>query len=309
MIEAEALTKRYGPLTAVQGLSFRVDPGEVLGFLGPNGAGKSTTLRILSGYLPPSEGRARIAGHDLQDESLAARRRIGYLPENFVAPPELRVQEYLRFRAGLKGLSRRDGKARVGEVAVTLGLQDRLRQPFAALSKGYRQRVGLADALLADPPALLLDEPFGGLDPRQRQEFREFLRDLATAGKAVLFSSHVLPEVEQIADRVLIIHRGRARADDELRELQRRALDEAAVLFRTEEGAATLDERLRVFLSEDEAASLVWREGAAQLRLSSASRRQALFGWLAAQEVPVLEFRTLTPSLEDLFRSMTEDAS
>jgi ABC-2 type transport system ATP-binding protein len=308
MIEAEALTKRYGPLTAVQGLSFRVDPGEVLGFLGPNGAGKSTTLRILSGYLPPSEGRARIAGHDLQDESLAARRRIGYLPENFVAPPELRVEEYLRFRAGLKGLSRRDGKARVGEVAATLGLQDRLRQPFAALSKGYRQRVGLADALLADPPALLLDEPFGGLDPRQRQEFREFLRDLATAGKAVLFSSHVLPEVEQIADRVLIIHRGLARADDELRELQQRALDEAAVLFRTEEEAASLDERLRAFLTEDEAASLVWREGAAQLRLSSASRRQALFVWLAAQEVPVLEFRTLTPSLEDLFRSMTEDA-
>lgn len=307
MIEAEALTKRYGPLTAVDALSFRVDPGEILGFLGPNGAGKSTSLRILSGYLPPTGGRARIDGCDLQDASLAARRRIGYLPENFVAPPELRVGEYLRFRGGLKGLKRSESKRRTAEVIEALGLQERVRQPFAALSKGYRQRVGLADALLADPPALLLDEPFGGLDPVQRQDFRNFLRDLARGGKAVLFSSHVLPEVEEIADRVLIIHHGKTRADGELARLQQRALDEAPVQFRTSEDGAALLEPLRGFLNEQELGTLQQQGGAFRVMPADAARRQALFRWLAAQQVEVQEFRTLTPTLEDLFRSMTKE--
>ncbi|MAW59660.1 MAG: hypothetical protein CMJ94_02355 [Planctomycetes bacterium] len=308
MIEAEALTKRYGSLTAVDALTFGVEPGEILGFLGPNGAGKSTTLRILSGFQPPSSGRARIDGCDLQDASLQARQRIGYLPENFVAPPELRVGEYLRFRARLKGLKRGEARQRAARVVETLGLEDRVRQPFAALSKGYRQRVGLADALLADPPALLLDEPFGGLDPVQRQDFRNFLRELAGQGKAVLFSSHVLPEVEEIADRVLIIHHGKARADGELARLQQRAADEAPVQFRTSHVDEAFLTALRGFLLESEADSLQVDGIQLRLRPVDGARRQALFRWLAAQEVEVAEFRTLTPTLEDLFRSMTTEA-
>jgi ABC-2 type transport system ATP-binding protein len=307
MIEAEALTKRYGPLTAVADLSFRVQAGEILGFLGPNGAGKSTTLRVLSGYLPPSSGRARIDGQDLQDASLRARQRLGYLPEAFVAPPELRVGEYLRFRARLKGLPGKQARSRTLELARSLGLEERLKQPFSALSKGYRQRVGLADALLADPPALLLDEPFGGLDPRQRQEFRQYLRDLADRGKAILFSSHVLPEVEEIADRVLILHRGQTRADGELEELQRRALEEAPVQFRTSQSSESLRAPLEAFLQESERAALEFDGNLVRLRPDSGERRQALFRWLGAQAVEVLEFRILTPTLEDLFRSMTED--
>lgn len=307
MIEAQALTKCYGPLTAVDALSFRVEPGEVLGFLGPNGAGKSTSLRILSGYLPPTSGRASIDGCDLQDASLEARKRIGYLPENFVAPPELRVGEYLRFRARLKGLKSSEARRRTSEVVAALGMQDRVRQPFAALSKGYRQRVGLADALLADPPALLLDEPFGGLDPVQRQDFRNFLRELARGGKAVLFSSHVLPEVEEIADRVLIIHHGKTRADGELARLQERALNEAPVQFRTSSEDAALLAALQGFLTETERARFEHEGATFRVRPDDAARRQALFRWLAAQPVEVLEFRTLTPTLEDLFRSMTEE--
>lgn len=306
MIEADSLTKRYNRLTAVAELSFRVEPGEILGFLGPNGAGKSTTLRILSGYLPPTAGRARVDGFDLQDQSLAARRRIGYLPENFVAPPELRVGEYLRFRARLKGLPRRRALHRVQEVAERLALLDRLRQPFGALSKGYRQRVGLADALLSEPPAILLDEPFGGLDPLQRQEFRRFLRELAEAGKAILFSSHVLPEVEQITDRVLILHHGRARAEGELEKLQKQAIEQAPVQFRTTEDAAPLATPLAAFLTESEAASLERLGDRFQLLPDSAERRQQLFRWLGSQPVTIAEFRTLTPTLDDLFRSLTE---
>jgi len=305
MIEAEHLTKRYGPFTAVEDLSFTVAAGEILGFLGPNGAGKSTTLRVLSGYHPPSSGRARIDGLDLQDQSLRARQRLGYLPENFVAPPELRVGEYLRFRARLKGLPGKQARTQVKQVAETLSLSDRLKQPFAALSKGYRQRVGLADALLGDPPALLLDEPFGGLDPLQRQEFREFLRGLAEQGKAILFSSHVLPEVEEIADRVLILHHGVARAQGNWAQLAARLAAQTPVQFRTEGDATAVESALRAWLSKEELDSLQCVGNEFRFQPDHADRRQELFEWLAAEHVQVSSFQTLVPNLEDLFRSMT----
>ncbi|MFQ5749994.1 MAG: ABC transporter ATP-binding protein, partial [Planctomycetota bacterium] len=243
MIFADRLTKRFPTVTALEEVSFRVASGEVLGFLGPNGAGKTTALRILSGFLPPTSGRASVAGLDLLQHSLEARRRVGYLPENFSAPSELRVGEYLRYRAGLKGMPARDRRGRVGELGALLGLQARMRQPFAALSKGYRQRVGLADALLAAPPVLLLDEPFSGLDPLQRQEFRGILGTLAREeGRAILFSSHVLPEVQGLADRVLILHLGRVRAEGTLEELSRDLLPETLLRVVTEGDPAALEE-------------------------------------------------------------------
>ncbi len=307
MIQADHLTKRYGRILAVDDLTFRVQPGEILGFLGPNGAGKSTTLRILSGYLPPTSGKAQVAGLDLTQHSLQVRKSIGYLPENFVAAPELRVGEYLRFRAKLKGLSASEAKKRTQELAAALGLTDRLRQSFSALSKGFKQRVGLADVLIADPPALMLDEPFGGLDPLQRHELRIFLRKLAEEGKAILFSSHVLPEVEELAHRVLIIHRGRAQADGTIEELGRRAAEQSPVQFRTEADAGLLQTALQEYLPASEAATLQRHGSMFELHPESAQSRHALFQWLGQRQEPIAEFRTLAPSLDELFRHMTDD--
>jgi gliding motility-associated transport system ATP-binding protein len=307
MIQADRLTKCYGNLVAVADLTFQVGPGEILGFLGPNGAGKSTALRILSGFLPPTSGRASIHGHDLTDQSLRARRCIGYLPENFVAAPELRVGEYLRFRAKLKGMPGKLARPRVEEIAHRMSLFERLSQPFSALSKGYRQRVGLADALLADPPALLLDEPFGGLDPLQRHEFRQLLRQLAGQGKAILFSSHVLPEVEELAHRVLILHQGRAQADGTIEALGQRAAEHAPVQFRTEGDPESLQAALALDLLPEEFASLKNHGSVFELQPASAQRRHQIFQWLAQRHEPIAEFRTLTPTLDDLFLSMTEN--
>ncbi len=301
MIRAEHLVKRFGDLVALDGVTLEVGPGEILGFLGPNGAGKSTTIRILSGWLPPSSGRAAVGGHDLVNDSLAARRAVGYLPEQFAAPQELRVGEYLSYRAELKGARPRIARARSRSVAEEFALTERWRQPFGTLSKGFRQRVGLADALLSDPPALLLDEPFSGLDPVQRQEFRSILRALAARGKAILFSSHVLPEVRDLATRLLVLHRGRCAAAGTLDELQRRLQSGAPLrVLARGEGAA---ERVRQLaaahgyaLERFESAT-----GAVLLRAESTANRVALFRALAAEACEVEEFHTEAPDLEQLF--------
>lgn len=301
MIRAEHLVKRFGDLLALDGVSLEVRPGEILGFLGPNGAGKSTTIRILSGWLPPSSGKASVAGHDLVADSLAARRAVGYLPENFAAPHELRVGEYLAYRAELKGARPRQARERARAVAGEFALADRWRQPFGTLSKGFRQRVGLADALLADPPALLLDEPFSGLDPVQRQEFREALRGLAARGKAILFSSHVLPEVRDLASRLLVLHRGRCAAAGTLDELQSR-LQRGAPLRVLARGVQA-GERVATIASAHgyERERVEAATGAVLLRAGPAADRAALFRALAAGGCAVEEFHTEAPDLEQLF--------
>jgi ABC-2 type transport system ATP-binding protein len=306
MIRAAALSKHYGSLVALDQVDLEVHPGEILGFLGPNGAGKSTALRILSGFLPPTAGAASIAGHDLVQASLRARAHLGYLPEHFLAPAELRVEEYLRFRARLKGLGRRAAREQVGSLARRLGFEDRLRQSFTALSKGYRQRIGLADALLGDPPALLLDEPFSGLDPLQRQEFRGFLRELADNGKAVLFSSHVLPEVEEVADRILILAGGRARAVGTLEDLRRLLHQEARLVLRVDGGGlaaarSTLEAQLGAATPVEELGDdrLAFRPGAE-------IDRRVLFAALAAADCGAVALQEEQPDLEQLFRLMVE---
>jgi ABC-2 type transport system ATP-binding protein len=219
MIEIKALSKQYGRVLALDRLSIGVGKGEILGLLGPNGAGKSTALKILSGYLPQSSGEAYIGGLSLREKSLQARAMVGYLPENFVAPNELYVSEYLRYRAGLKRITRSQRPAEVLRVMKLVGIEQRAQQRFDALSKGFKQRLGVADCLLGNPPVLILDEPFSGLDPLQRQDFRNILRGLKEEGKAIIFSSHVLPEVEDIADRVLIIHHGKTRVAADVEQL------------------------------------------------------------------------------------------
>ena len=213
MIEVNQLTKRYARHEAVRGISFSVTRGEVVGFLGPNGAGKTTTLRMLTGYLPPTSGTATIAGHDIFRQSIEARRKIGYMPENVPLYEDMRVREYLKFRAQLKGLSGGDTRRRVGEVIDTCGLEGVKRKMIKTLSKGYRQRVGLADALVHDPELLILDEPTNGLDPNQIRQIRELIRQLAQT-HTVLVSTHILSEVEMICNRVIIIDGGKIKAAD-----------------------------------------------------------------------------------------------
>jgi len=213
MIEVHQLTKRYARHTAVSGISFHVDQGEIVGFLGPNGAGKTTTLRMLTGYLPPTSGSARVAGHDVFRESIAARKSIGYMPENVPLYGEMRVREYLNFRARIKGVSGSDVRRRVGDVLETCGLVTVRRKMIKTLSKGYRQRVGLADALVHDPKLLILDEPTNGLDPTQIRQIRELIRRLGQH-HTVMISTHILSEVQMIANRVIIIDEGHIKAND-----------------------------------------------------------------------------------------------
>jgi ABC-2 type transport system ATP-binding protein len=218
MIEVQNLTKRYRDRTAIDQLSFRVDEGEILGFLGPNGAGKSTTMKILTGYLPPSEGSARVAGFDVFEHPLEVKRRIGYLPETPPLYPEMTVQGYLKFVASLKQLPGRGLKAEVDRVAGLAGLTDVMGRVIQNLSKGYKQRAGIAQALLGAPPVLILDEPTEGLDPVQRSELRTLIKGLA--GKhTVILSTHILPEVTVTCEKVLIIHQGKIAAYDELQKL------------------------------------------------------------------------------------------
>jgi len=213
MIEVHQLTKRYARHTAVAGISFDVAPGEIVGFLGPNGAGKTTTLRMITGYLPPTSGSAKVAGYDVFRDSIAARSAIGYMPENVPLYGEMRVREYLNFRAQIKGVTGGDVRRRVGDVLDTCGLTSVRRKMIKTLSKGYRQRVGLADALVHDPRLLILDEPTNGLDPTQIRQIRELIRRLGEQ-HTVMLSTHILSEVEMIAGRVIIIDEGQIKAND-----------------------------------------------------------------------------------------------
>jgi ABC-2 type transport system ATP-binding protein len=213
MIEVNNLSKRYGRHLAVRDVSFSVAKGEIIGFLGPNGAGKTTTLRMLTGYLPPSSGSATVAGFDIFRQSIEARKRIGYMPENVPLYDDMRVREYLSFRARIKGLSNSDARRRVSHVIDTCGLEAVRRKMIKTLSKGFRQRVGLADALVHQPDLLILDEPTNGLDPIQIRQIRELIKHLAI-NHTVLISTHILSEVEMIASRVIIIDGGKIKAAD-----------------------------------------------------------------------------------------------
>jgi ABC-2 type transport system ATP-binding protein len=213
MIEAKSLTRRYGPLLAVDRMSFSVEPGTVLGFLGPNGAGKSTTMKMLTGFLAPSDGTAEILGHDICTDSLAARRLMGYLPEGAPLYGELSVQRFLQFVAEARGFRGDAARQRVGRAVERLSLGEVLGQSIETLSKGFKRRVGLAQAILHDPPVLILDEPTDGLDPNQKHEVRRLIREMAP-NKITIVSTHILEEVDALCTRAMIIARGRLLADD-----------------------------------------------------------------------------------------------
>jgi len=220
LIEVRGLTKKYGTFTAVDDISFTVEKGQILGFLGPNGAGKTTTMRILTGYLPPTSGTALVAGYDVQEQSMEVRRRIGYLPESPPLYNDMTVREYVDFCAALKGVPRNKRAEAVSATLEKCGLEDRVNQLIGTLSKGYRQRTGLAQALVHDPEVLILDEPTIGLDPAQIIEIRELIKGLA-GNHTVILSTHILPEVSVTCQAVAIIHQGKLCAADSLENLTR----------------------------------------------------------------------------------------
>jgi ABC-2 type transport system ATP-binding protein len=221
MIEVQDLRKNFGATRAVDGVSFRVERGEIIGLLGPNGSGKTTIMRILTGFFPPTSGRARIGGLDVETHSLEVRQRTGYLPENVALYPDMPVERFLAFCAEVKGLRRRAARDRVERVIAEVGLEEVRRKEIGKCSKGYRQRTGIAQALIHEPQVLILDEPTVGLDPRQVVEIRELIRSLR-GGATILLSTHILPEVSVTCDRVIIMDRGRVLAEDTAEGLHRR---------------------------------------------------------------------------------------
>ena len=220
MIQVDRLSKRFGPYKAVESIRFDIGRGEIVGLLGPNGAGKTTTMRMLTTYLSPTSGRASLAGHDVLDEPLEVRRKVGYLPENVPLYPEMRVIEYLRYRARLKDVPRSERRRAIGEVISRCQLGEVENRIIGQLSRGFRQRVGLAEAMVHDPAILILDEPTAGLDPLQIREVRGLIRELGER-HTILLSTHILSEVEAVCGRVIIIARGRIALDDQLANLRR----------------------------------------------------------------------------------------
>jgi gliding motility-associated transport system ATP-binding protein len=223
MIQVKNLTKYFGPVQAIERVNFEVDKGEIVGFLGPNGAGKTNTMRILTSYLPATSGVAKVAGYDVMNESLEVRRNIGYLPESVPLYSEMRVEEYLTYRAKLKGVGRKERTARIDFGLDRCRLREVRRRLLGTLSRGYRQRVGLADAMIHDPPILILDEPTAGLDPIQIRETLALIRDLGES-HTILLSTHILSEVEAICERVIIINAGRVGFSKSLAEIEEEAM-------------------------------------------------------------------------------------
>ncbi len=303
MIEVEQLTKRYAGHTAVDGLSFSVARGEVVGFLGPNGAGKTTTMRILSCFLPATSGTARVAGFDVFSQSLEVRRRVGYMPENTPLYGDLRVAEFLSYRAALRGLDSARTRQRLGDVLELCNLRHMSRKIIGHLSKGYRQRVGLADALLHEPELLILDEPTIGLDPGQIREVRELINRLG--GKhTVLLSSHILPEVEAACSRVIIINRGRIAASGTPAELVQRSRASDVLRVELSAGPADAAAALREIagVSEVTAAGVVdgWVGFAVRVG-AGADPREAIFQLATMRGWKLRELSRRTPSLEEVF--------
>jgi len=309
VIEVQHLTKRYGPVTAVDDVSFTVERGEILGFLGPNGAGKTTTMRVLTGYMPPTEGKAVVAGYDVMEQPIEAKRRTGYLPETPPLYPEMTVREYLAFVAKIKGVPRGERKARVDDMMRKTHVHDMANRHCGKLSKGYRQRVGLAQALMHNPDVLILDEPTAGLDPKQIIETRQLIRGLA-GDHTIILSTHILPEVSQTCQRVVIINRGKVVAVDTPDNLTSRLRGSETMYLQVDAGgtdAAAVLERVsgvtRVAATDTkqqvvgyEVDSEPGRDVRRELAAAVVSR-----GW------GLLELRPMRMSLEEIFLHVTTE--
>jgi ABC-2 type transport system ATP-binding protein len=307
MIEVHDLVKRWGDKDAVSHVSFTVGRGEIVGFLGPNGAGKSTTMRMITGYLVPTSGEVTLDGIAVAQDSKAARAKIGYLPENNPLYEDLRVREYLEFRGSLKGLKGRERRNRIEEVLDVCDVTEVAGRLIGTCSKGFRQRVGLADALLANPPVLILDEPTVGLDPAQVVHTRQIIKQLAAA-HTVILSTHILPEVEAICSRALILHQGHLLFDGPVEQLHQGLSGAGTVLCGVLGGQEAASRCLASVGGVEEVTFLEEQEGVSRFRFSAppgTAVRADLFRACAAAGLPLVELTPERVSLEEAFLSIT----
>ncbi len=301
MIQVEGLTKRYGERTAIQNLTFHANKGEIVGFLGPNGAGKTTTMRILTGYMPPSEGTGRVAGFDLFSESFEVRKRVGYLPESVPLYPEMTVIQYLDFMAELRQLSNRQD--RVDEVMEIVHIENRADSRIGNLSKGLRQRVGLAQALLHKPEVLIMDEPMDGLDPQQQREVKKLLREIGKE-QTVMLSTHILAHAQELCDRIIIINRGQIVAEDTPERLSSQIAGGGRIHLQVAGDGDGLTDALRQLPGLVSVRSII--DGELEIETSPGADARPLIaravingGW------PLLELRREKLSLEEIFLELT----
>jgi ABC-2 type transport system ATP-binding protein len=310
VIEVQHLTKRYGPTTAVNDVSFRVEKGEVLGFLGPNGAGKTTTMRVLTGYMPATEGKAIVAGYDVFDQPIEAKRRTGYLPETPPLYPEMTVRDYLMFVSRIKGVPRADRRARVQEVMERTRVADMAQRHCSKLSKGYRQRVGLAQAILHNPEVLILDEPTAGLDPKQIIETRQLIKELG-GDHTIILSTHILPEVSQTCHRVVIINKGHVVAVDTPDNLTARLRGSETMYLQVEApSAANVKSALEAVPGVTSVTAPDGRGAIATFEVNSGSGqdvRRGLASTVVSNGWGLLELRPLRMSLEEIFLHLTTE--
>ncbi len=309
MIEVQHLTKQYGPFTAVQDVSFKAERGEILGFLGPNGAGKTTTMRVLTGYMPPTDGKAIVAGYDVIEQPIEAKRRTGYLPETPPLYPDMTVRDYLMFCARIKGVPRADRTNRVKTTMDRTRIADVATRQCAKLSKGYRQRVGLAQALLHNPDVLILDEPTAGLDPKQIIETRRLIKELG-GEHTVILSTHILPEVSQTCQRVVIINKGRVVAVDTPENLTSRLQGAGSLYIEVDSLGADAQSALAsvagvtgVTVSEKRGAATAYEVAMAPDR----DVRRELASTVVGRGWGLLELRPMRMSLEEIFLSLTTE--
>jgi ABC-2 type transport system ATP-binding protein len=298
-VHVQHLSKVYGTQRAVNKINFQAKPGEILGFLGPNGAGKTTTMKMITGYLPPSEGQVSVCGIDVVADTLSAQRVIGYLPEHNPLYKDMYVREYLTFVARIHKLAKPN--QRIGELIDMTGLGTEQHKPIGALSKGYRQRVGLAQAMLHDPQVLILDEPTSGLDPNQLAEIRALIKQLGEQ-KTVIFSTHIMQEVQALCDRVIIINQGKLVANDPIERLQKRMQGEAVI---TVAFAKPIDKKDLQAINGVKSVELLSKN---RWKLSAAGKaeiREAIFRLAVSKDAPLLEMHRDELSMEDVFRQLT----
>ena len=309
MIEVQHITKRYGRVTAVDDVSFRVERGEILGFLGPNGAGKTTTMRILTGYMPPTEGRATVAGFDVFTHPIDAKRRTGYLPETPPLYPDMTVREYLDFVARIKNVAPKERRDRVTAVMQRTRVHDMADRHCSKLSKGYRQRVGLAQALIHNPEVLILDEPTAGLDPKQIIETRDLIRSLA-GDHTIVLSTHILPEVAQTCQRVVIINKGRVVAVDTPEGLTARLQGAETMYVQIDAPGADVAAALQGIHGATRVAAVDQRGAAAGYEVESARGtdiRRDIAQTVVGRGWGLLELRPMRMSLEEIFLQVTTE--
>ena len=309
MIEVEHLTKRYGRVTAVDDVSFRVERGEILGFLGPNGAGKTTTMRVITGYMPATEGRAVVAGFDVFAQPIQAKRRVGYLPETPPLYPEMTVREYLAFVARIKGVAAADRKSRVRETMERTDIADMADRHCGKLSKGYRQRVGLAQAILHNPDVLVLDEPTAGLDPKQIIHTRQLIKGLA-GDHTIILSTHILPEVAQTCQRVVIINKGRVVAVDTPDNLTTRLRGSETMYLEVAAGTSDAAPVLAAVPGVTRVTVSSRQDGVVGYEIESQPGhdvRRELARSVVQRDWGLLELRPTRMSLEEIFLSLTTE--